>query len=126
MRKPGILFHNYEFIEEADMNISIQVTKEAEALELSNIQKEAFQPLYEQYHDEGNPCLCGAEDIANRLNSEYFRYFTIFLEDEIVGGILYKCKGSTPFGESLGDGRYYSFLFANLYHEREFSYICIY
>lgn len=89
------------------MNISIQVTKEAEALELSNIQKEAFQPLYEQYHDEGNPCLRGAEDIANRLNSEYFRYFTIFLGDEIVGGILYKCKGSTPFGESLGDGRYY-------------------
>ncbi len=79
------------------MNIWIRATKEEEALELSNIQKAAFQPLYEQYHDEGNPCLRGVEDIANRLGSEFFRYFTIFLDEEIVGGVLYKCKGRTPF-----------------------------
>ena len=89
------------------MNISIQATKEAEALELSNIQKAAFQPIYEQYHDEGNPYLRGVEDIANRLNSEYFRYFTIFMDEEIVGGVLYKCKGRTPFCENLEDGHYY-------------------
>lgn len=89
------------------MNIWIRATKEEEALELSNIQKEAFQPIYEQYHDEGNPCLRGVEDVANRLGSEYFRYFTIFLDEEIVGGVLYKCKGKTPFGENLGDGQYY-------------------
>jgi len=89
------------------MNITIRATKEEEALELSNIQKAAFQPLYEQYHDEGNPCLRGVEDIANRLNSEYFRYFTILMEEEIVGGVLYKCKGRTPFHEYLEEGHYY-------------------
>ena len=89
------------------MNITIRVTKENEALELSNIQKDAFLPLYEKYHDEGNPCLRGVEDVANRLNSDYFRYFTIFLEAEIVGGILYKCKGRTPFVDGLEDGQYY-------------------
>ena len=89
------------------MNIWIRETKEEEALELSNIQKAAFQPLYEQYHDEGNPCLRGVEDVANRLGSEYYRYFTIFLDEEIVGGVLYKCKGKTTFGENLGDGEYY-------------------
>lgn len=89
------------------MNIWIRETQEAEALELSNIQKAAFRPIYEKYHDEGNPCLRGVEDIANRLGAEYFRYFTIFLDEETVGGVLYKCKGSTPFGENLGEGQYY-------------------
>ena len=89
------------------MNISVRVTQEYEALELCNIQKAAFYPLYEKYHDEGNPYLRGVEDIANRLNSKTFRYFTIFLDEEIVGGILYKCKGKTPFVERLEEGQYY-------------------
>ena len=89
------------------MKITIQATKENEALALSQIQKEAFLPLYEKYHDDGNPCLRGVEDIANRLGLDYLRYFTIFLEEEIVGGILYRCKGSIPFGEELKDGQYY-------------------
>lgn len=89
------------------MNISIRTTQENEALELCNIQKAAFLPLYEKYHDEANPYLRGVEDVAGRLNSEYFRYFTIFLDDEIVGGVLYKCKGRTPFIEKLNEGQYY-------------------
>ena len=89
------------------MNISIRQTKENEALELCNIQKAAFLPLYEKYHDEGNPCLRGVEDISNRLNSDLFHYFTILADGEIVGGILYRCKGSTPFVECLAEGQYY-------------------
>ncbi len=89
------------------MNITIRATGENEALELCSIQKAAFLPLYEKYHDEGNPCLRGVEDIANRLNSDFFRYFTIFLDGEIVGGVLYKCKGRTPFVEGLGEEQYY-------------------
>lgn len=89
------------------MNISIKPTTVSEAEELSKIQKAAFLPLYEKYHDEGNPCLRGVEDIANRLNSDIFRYFTIFLDGEIVGGILYKCMGRTPFIERLAEGQYY-------------------
>ncbi len=53
------------------------------------IQRAAFAPLYEKYHDEGNPCLRGVEDIANRLNSEYYRYFTIFEDEKIEGGIFH-------------------------------------
>lgn len=83
------------------MNISIRTTQENEALELCSIQKAAFLPLYEKYRDVGNPYLRGVEDIANRLNSDCFRYFTIFLDGEIVGGILYKCKGRTPFFEKV-------------------------
>lgn len=35
------------------MNISIRATQENESLELCNIQKAAFLPLYEKYRDEG-------------------------------------------------------------------------
>ena len=89
------------------MNIQIKPTTVLEAEELSKIQKQAFLPLYEKYHDEGNPCLRGVEDVANRLNSDIFRYFTILLDGEIVGGVLYKCKGRTPFIERLVEGQYY-------------------
>ena len=89
------------------MNITIRATKENEVIELCEIQKEAFLPLYERYHDEGNPCLRGADDITKRLNSDLFRYFTILVDGEIAGGIFYRCKGSTPFVECLDDGQYY-------------------
>ena len=89
------------------MDISIKITTAFEVEELSKIQKSAFLPLYEKYHDEGNPCLRGVEDIANRLNSDIFRYFTILLDSEIVGGVLYKCKGRTPFIDGLEEGQYY-------------------
>ncbi len=87
--------------------LTIKATTQEEAVVLSEIQKQAFLPLYERYHDEGNPCLRGVEDIANRLNSEYFRYFTIFDDGEIVGGVLYRCKGNNMIGIALGDGIYY-------------------
>lgn len=89
------------------MNISIKPTAEKEAIELSNIQKAAFLPLYEKYHDEGSPYLRGAEDITGRLNSDIFHYFTIYSDSEIVGGVLYKCKGKTPFCKQLSEGQYY-------------------
>lgn len=89
------------------MNISIKPTQENESLELCSIQQAAFLPLYEKYHDEGNPYLRGEEDISDRLNSDYFRYFTIFSDGEIVGGVLYKRKGRTPFVRNLEEGQYY-------------------
>ena len=95
------------FTWEGKMNLTIRATKENDALELCDIQKAAFLPLYEKYHDEGNPCLRGVEDISNRLNSDFFRYFTILADGEIVGGILYRCKGSTPLVECLAEGQYY-------------------
>ena len=86
--------------------IAIRKTLPTEAETLAEIQKQAFLPLYERYHDTGNPYLRGVEDVRGRLDSPYFRYFTIFEDGEIVGGVLYKCKGKCPFGE-LKAGEYY-------------------
>lgn len=87
--------------------ISVRKTETADVQMLSDIQKAAFMPLFEKYRDEGNPALRGKEDIERRIGSEYFACFTIFEEDEVVGGLWYKLKGTTPSGEALGDGRYY-------------------
>ena len=70
-------------------------------------QQQAFRPLYERYHDEGNPCLRGAEDITRRLDRPDFRYFTIEEEGKIVGGVLYKCAGRIPFKDQLEPGECY-------------------
>lgn len=59
------------------MSISIKITNTSEAEELSQIQKAAFKPLYEKFHDAGNPFLRGSEDILRRLNkcnkNRYYR-----------------------------------------------------
>ena len=87
--------------------IRIRLTEEKDAETLFALQKAAFSPIYEQYHDEGNPCLRGIDDVTGRLRSPYFRYFTILENDEIVGGIFYKCMGRTPFSDGLEKGEYY-------------------
>lgn len=86
---------------------TIRPTRESDADILCDLQRKAFLPIYEKYHDEGNPCLRGTEDILKRLTSATFRYFTILDDEEIVGGVLYRCKGKTPFIEKLGAGEYY-------------------
>lgn len=94
------------FYQEEDMKISIRKTVASEAQILSQIQKAAFLPLYEKYHDEGNPCLRGKEDILRRLNP-YNHYFTILCNDEIVGGIFYRCAGTRPPAIKIEKGEYY-------------------
>lgn len=88
------------------MSISIRPTSPQEAALLARIQKAAFLPLYERYHDEGNPCLRGQEDILRRLNKAN-RYFTILYGDTIVGGILYRLRGTRPPATPLKAGEYY-------------------
>ena len=56
---------------------------------LSALQKDAFLPLWERYHDAGNPYLRGTQDISKRLSSPLYRYYCILDDTEIVGGILY-------------------------------------
>lgn len=73
---------------------------------LSGIQKSAFLPIFIRYHDLGNPCLSGTEDITERLDSSEFRYYCILENEKIVGGMFYKCSGKTPFGE-LKRGEYH-------------------
>lgn len=88
--------------------ISIRPTQKSDVNTLCELQRAAFLPIYEKYHDLGNPYLRGPEDISKRLDSPSFRYFTILAETgEIIGGVLYRCKGKTPFIESLKEGEYY-------------------
>lgn len=87
--------------------ITVRPTKMSDVDALCELQKSAFAPIYEQYHDAGNPSLRGPEDISRRLESPYCRYFTILDDLEIAGGIFYKCKGSTPFVAELNTGEYY-------------------
>ena len=88
------------------MSISIKITNTSEAEELSQIQKAAFKPLYEKFHDAGNPFLRGSEDILRRLNKSY-RHFTILLDGKIIGGIFYRLCGKMVPGYEMGGGDYY-------------------
>ena len=88
------------------MSISIKITNASEAEELSQIQKAAFKPLYEKFHDEGNPFLRGSEDILRRLN-KFNRHFTILLDGKIVGGIFYRLYGKRSPTDEIGVGEYY-------------------
>ena len=87
--------------------ISIRPTVAEDADTLCALQKAAFLPIYEQYHDEGNPCLRGPEDILKRLDSATFKYYTILVDGEIAGGVLYRRAGRTPFVAELKPGEYY-------------------
>ena len=88
------------------MSISIRITSPSEAEELSQIQKAAFKPLYEKYHDEGNPFLRGPEDILRRLN-KFNRHFTILYDDKVVGGVFYRLYGKRSPTDEIGAGEYY-------------------
>lgn len=88
------------------MNISVRPTVPSEAEALSQIQKAAFLPLYEQFRDPGNPYFRGPEDILRRLNKN-FRQFTIFLDGKIVGGIFYRLYGALLHDHVMGAGEYY-------------------
>lgn len=72
--------------------VKIRKSMNEEASILWNIQKQAFLPLYEKYHDKANPYLRGIEDVAKRMELSMFRYYTILEDDEIVGGIVYRCR----------------------------------
>lgn len=87
--------------------ITVRPTAKSDADTLYELQKAAFTPIYERYHDAGNPCLRGVEDISRRLDSSSCKYFTVLDDGEIVGGVLYRCKGSTPFIAELNAGEYY-------------------
>ena len=87
--------------------ISVRPTVPDDADTLCALQKAAFQPIYELYHDAGNPCFRGVDDILRRLDNPLFRYFTILDDGKIVGGVVYRLAGGTPFVEELRPGEYY-------------------
>ena len=57
--------------------ISLRLTTAEDADILTEIQQKAFKPLYEKYHDKGNPFLRDKRDILCRLDNPNFLYLTI-------------------------------------------------
>ncbi len=87
--------------------ITVRPTAKKDVFELWLIQRQAFYPLFKRYKDKSNPYKKGIKDIYKRINHPSFKYFTIFENNRIVGGLFYKCNGKTPFCELLKDGMYY-------------------
>lgn len=87
--------------------LTIRHTVADDAPVLAEIQRAAFLPLYDRYHDPGNPCLRGVGDVSNRLGNPVFRYFSILDDGRIIGGAFWKCAGRTPFVAALDRGEYY-------------------
>lgn len=94
--------------------LTIKLTTEKDADTLTEIQKAAFLPLYDIYHDEGNPALRGPEDILNRLNRPTYRCWNILYDEVLVGGVIYR---------KLGEGEYYlqRIYIAPEFHNRGFA-----
>ena len=87
--------------------LTVRKTTADDAPVLAEIQRQAFLPIYEIFHDDRNPCLRGPEDISSRLDTPAFRYFTIIYKGETAGGVLYRCSGSTPLMDELPQDEYY-------------------
>lgn len=87
--------------------IIIKQTSQSDAERLAEIQNQAFLPLYKKYHDQKNPCLRGTEDILGRLNTPDDHYFTILDDESIIGGMFYRCHGSSMLFGPLEKGDYY-------------------
>ena len=88
------------------MEITIRETQPSEAEKLIEIQRAAFLPLYEKYHDPANPCLRGVDDRLIRLNENY-RHFTILADGVTVGAIFYRVHGKWFPDTFLEEGEYY-------------------
>ncbi|MBO4217058.1 MAG: GNAT family N-acetyltransferase [Clostridia bacterium] len=87
-------------------DIFIRDTVPEDAEELLKIQKAAFKPLFEKYHDAGSPYLRGVDDILIRLTDDY-RHFTVFKGGRMTGGIFYRLRGKRAPEVFLEEGEYY-------------------
>ena len=66
---------------------------------LSQIQKDAFYPVYQLLQDASNPYLRGKEDIERRLDNPFIHPFTIKDDGRIVGGLWYVSGRKVPLCE---------------------------
>lgn len=89
------------------MNIQVRPANREDAQTLWMLQRAAFLPLYERYHDSGNPGLRGVEDVARRLEHPGYRCFCVMEDGETVGGVVYRCWGKGFFFDELREGEYY-------------------
>ena len=87
-------------------DITVRDTVPGDAEELLRIQKAAFKPLFEKYHDAGSPYLRGVDDVLARLGDDY-RHFTVFKGGRMIGGVFYRLRGKRAPEIFLEEGEYY-------------------
>jgi len=80
------------------MRIELHPALPEDAESLAAIQKQAFQALYEQYHDEGSPYLRGADELLRWLERPNWYVFKIHADGALCGGLAV-CKRPRPRGE---------------------------
>jgi len=71
------------------MKVEILPATMEDAESLVFIQKKAFKRLYDIYHDEGNPYLRGADEIAVWLSRPNSYVYKIMADKQLVGGVSF-------------------------------------
>ncbi|MCL2517773.1 MAG: GNAT family N-acetyltransferase [Oscillospiraceae bacterium] len=79
------------------MNIRIEKATIDDAEILTEIQKQAFEPLYRIYHDEGNPYLRGVDELKYQIEHGTREVYKILADDIICGGITIRDKGNGEY-----------------------------
>jgi len=69
------------------MKISIVASDLLDSEKLLCIQKQAFKPLYDKYHDEQSPYLHTLADMQARIARDDADYYKIMVEGELAGGL---------------------------------------
>ena len=87
--------------------IAVRLANHDDISVLLEIQKQAFRPLFEKYHDQGNPFLRGKSDISGRLDNPKYKMFCVLDDGAVVGGVIYMCYGNGIFFDKLHEGEYY-------------------
>ena len=67
--------------------IELRSVQEGELESLHKMQVESFMPLYEKYHDEGNPAIETLERVKKRADRPNRQYYFIIQDGNRVGAI---------------------------------------
>lgn len=70
-----------------DMKIEFRKAETTDAEEQLSLNKSAFMPLYEKYHDEESPANMTLDKMRGKIQNPYGAYYVIIADGEAVGGI---------------------------------------
>ena len=84
------------------MSIAIRPTVKDDVQKLAEIQR-----LCDHHKEASDTKLATMSEMFGKLESDRFEHFTIIADEEIVGFVVYKRKGSNLFFRTMQEGEYY-------------------
>lgn len=80
------------------MNMIVEIIPATgnDAESLVSIQKQAFERLYELYHDYGSPYLRGIDEISQWLDRPNWKVYKILADGELCGGVAFCERNNMP------------------------------